>query len=69
MNSLEDKMSLLAYDYRRRARDLRATDLEPYHPENYTEMEIDLVAGIWEAAARGIDETIKNHNRWHQEPT
>lgn len=68
MSNLEDDMRQLAHKFRTFSKDLRD---KPAFGKNdgLDSYEQRLIAGIWDEAAQYIDDTIKDHNRWHQEPT
>lgn len=57
MKSLEDKMTRLASQFEDLSKGILETGGDRIH------------AGIWDKAAKEIRRTIKDHNRWHQEPT
>lgn len=65
MSELEDNMHKLARQFRHFADDLRMTT----DSRDGEVLATLLIAGIWDKAASHIEETIKDTNRWHQEPT
>lgn len=66
---LEDNMTRLALDFKRRAQDLRDTAAHGGVDAGLNKYFEKQMAQIWDKAGDEILREIRDTNRWHQEPT